>query len=272
MRNIINQQVYLERMAKPLAEKLKIINYFPKETNAIVDVGCADGTLTIEMAKLFPEINFFGIDLNPDFIKIAQQKSSNMNNVQFERIYLRSLLSRPEKYDAIIFCSVLHEFFTYGEGISSVIKALADARELLKKDGKIIIRDMILSESTKKSVIGVPEILSKIERTNKLSSYIKDFEELYGKLSTIYKLNHFLLKYMYPENWDRELKENYVPVTLEQYSQIFNLLGMALQHKETYLIPFLKEKWQGDFGLTEDELNPLNSTSILVAQNVWHRH
>ena len=37
----------------------------------------------------------------------------------------------------VVFCSVLHEFYTYGEGISSVLKALADAHELLRPGGVI---------------------------------------------------------------------------------------------------------------------------------------
>lgn len=66
---------------------------------------------------------------------MAQEKGRSTKNVRFEKVYLRELLARPEKVDAVIFCSVLHEFFTYGEGISSVLKTVADAHELLKKDG-----------------------------------------------------------------------------------------------------------------------------------------
>ena len=35
---------------------------------------------------------------------------------------------------------------------------------------------------------------------------------------------------------------------------------------ESSTIPFLREKWKADFGLTEEELAPLRSTGILVAQ------
>lgn len=266
MRDIKDFGIYLERMAKPLAEKLKIIKYVPENTKSVVDVGCADGTVTIEMTKILPEINFYGIDLDERFIRLAKEKVVGIKNIRFEKIYLRELLARPERFDTIIFCSVLHEFFTYGEGISSVLKALADAHELLHPSGVIIIRDMVLSEYTKKATLRVEQIVRKMKAKKELDSYIKDFEERFGKLNNIYRVNHFLLKYWYTENWERESKEHYVPVTFEEYEKIFDLLGMIFQYKDTYLIPFLKEKWQKDFGLTEDEISEFYSTSFLVAQ------
>lgn len=268
MRNIKNLDVYLERMAKPLAEKLKIVKYLPEGAENVLDVGCADGAITLEMSSLLPEIKFLGIDLNEDFIGMASKKAVQVPNVKFEKIYLRELLAKPKRFDAVIFCSVLHEFYTYGEGISSVLKALADAHELLRPGGVIIVRDMVLSEYTKKANLRFEQILEKIRSKKEWQSSIKDFENCFGKLNNIYRINHFLLKYWYRENWNRECKENYVPVTFEEYEKIFSLLGMTFQYKDTYLIPYLKEKWQKDFGLTDDEISEFHSTSFLVAQKL----
>lgn len=264
MKKINNRTHYLKRMAKPLGDKLKISKYIPQNAADILDVGCADGTVTMALAKLFPEINFLGIDLDENFIKLARKNAEKIRNVKFEKIYLRDLLARPERFDAVIFCSVLHEFFTYGEGISSVIKALADTHELLKKEGVIIIRDMILSEYTKSANLRCLEVANKIYIKN-LKTTI-DFEERFGKLNNVYKINHYLLKYFYKENWNREKKENYIPVTFEQYRQIFSLLDMREQYTESYLLDFFKNKWKKDFNMTDDEIEELKSTGIIVAQ------
>lgn len=266
MRKLVNPRIYLDRLAKPLAEKLKIVKFIPENSKRIVDVGCADGTVTRELAKMFPDICFLGIDLNEEFIEIAKSKSSNIKNLKFEKIYLRQLLARPERFTAVIFCSVLHEFYTYGEGISSVLKAVADAHELIDKDGVIIIRDMILDEYTKRTTFQIAGIVKKIARKKELIPCIKDFEEYFGKLNSVYKVNHFLLKYWYSENWERESKEHYVSVTFEEYEKIFSLLGMTIQYKDSYLIPYLANKWKNDFDLTEDEISGLRSTGIIVSQ------
>lgn len=50
--NITDSTKYLERMSKPLQEKLKIATFIPEGTKTVLDVGCADGTVTLALAKL----------------------------------------------------------------------------------------------------------------------------------------------------------------------------------------------------------------------------
>lgn len=270
MTNIINPHRYLERLAKPLSEKLKIVKYIPETAKNVLDVGCADGEVTMAMAQIFPDKKFLGIDLKTEFIKEAKKKVvlTRSKNVRFEAVYLRDLLTRPGRFDTVTFVSVLHEFYTYGEGISSVLKALADAHELLSKNGVIVIRDMILAEYTKLANLRVNTIVKKIKQKDNLAKFIKDFEQKFGALTNIYNLNHFLLKYLYIDNWQHELKEHYVAITFEQYEQIFKLLGMRTQFKESYTIPYLAERWKEDFGLTDDEITELKSTGFLVAEKM----
>ncbi len=125
-----------------------------------------------------------------------------------------------------------------------------------------------MGEYTKKATLHCPEVVQKIYTKKTLSPYVQDFEKHFGKINTIYKLNHYLLKYWYTENWDREGKEHYVPVTFEEYEKIFSLLGMSVEYKESYLIPFLREKWIHDFGLTDDEAACLKSTGIIIAKKI----
>ncbi|MEX0917622.1 MAG: class I SAM-dependent methyltransferase [Candidatus Paceibacterota bacterium] len=255
-------------MSKPLQEKLRVARYIDPAATNILDVGCADGTVTLALATLFPEKQFLGIDLDEEFVAIAtdRAKQQKLTNVRFERTYLRELLSHTERYDSVLFVSVLHEFFTYGEGISSVLKAMADAEEILRPGGDIVIRDMILLSYTKQTDYLIPEMRTKIASQSDIEARARDFETHFGPIKTIYAMNHFLLKYMYAENWDRECVEHYVPVTFEQYENIFSLLGMEMVLRDSYLLPFLREKWLSDFSFTEDELAPLASTGFLVAR------
>lgn len=268
--NIGNTAKYLARLAKPLAEKLRVARCIPPHAKTAVDVGCADGAVTIALARMFPKIEFLGIDLNADFIAVAGEraKREGAKNIRFERIYLRDLLARPGRFDAVTFISVLHEFYSYGEGISSVVKAIADAHELLRLGGEVVIRDMILSEYSKRTRFQVGEIARKISSHRGMTRAVRDFERVFGKMKTLYQLNHFLLKYLYFDdtNWPRECREHYVPVTFEEYEAVFRLLGMDLQLKDTYLIEFLRRKWEKDFGLSGDELAGLKSTGFLVAR------
>lgn len=264
MVDLADRQVYLERMAQPLQEKVRIARYVPAAATAVLDVGCADGTVTWALATLLPGAHFLGIDLDEGFIGLAKEAAGGLANVRFERVYLRELLARPERFDAIVFCSVLHEFYTYGEGVSSVLKALADAHELLRPGGRIIIRDMILHEYTKQATLWCERLRTAMEQTLE-PRVIADFVRHFGPLDTLYTINHLLLKYWYQENWARECPEFYVPVTFEEYAQVFRLLGMRLQALDSHLLPFLRQKWQTDFGFSDEEMTELRSTGILAA-------
>ncbi len=266
-RAIANWPVYLERMAKPLQEKLRVARYLPPRGATVLDVGCADGTVTGALATLFPDNRFLGIDLSEPFIALARERAARegLANVRYERVYLRDLLARPERFDAVVFCSVLHEFYTYGEGTSSVLKALADAHELLHPGGVVVIRDMILRAYTQQATLRCETLRAKIAAACP-PSVVADFVRYFGPLDTVYAINHLLLKYWYTENWAREGPEHYVPVTFEEYEQVFRLLDMRLQIAEELTLPFLRDKWRSDFGLTDEELDGLRSTGILVAQ------
>lgn len=268
MANINDQKIYLDRLAKPLAEKLRITRFLPATAKKVLDVGCADGTVTLALADLFPQTQFLGLDLNTNFIGEAKKRIGERKNIQFESGYLRERLNRPEKFDAVIFCSVLHEFYSYGEGISTVVKALSDAREILVSGGGILIRDMLLYEYMSHSNLLLGEMTEKIYAKAEWQKQVQDFEGYFGKINTLALLNHFLLKYWYVENWDREGKENYTPVSFEKYDQILSLLDLKILFRHSYLIPYLKDKWGTDFNFSEDEMAPLRSTGIVVVQKI----
>ncbi|MEK7066597.1 MAG: class I SAM-dependent methyltransferase, partial [Patescibacteria group bacterium] len=232
----------------------------------LLDVGCADGTITLALADMFPHMSFVGIDLNEGFLNIARERIGERKNVSFEHGYLRERLSNPERFDVVLFCSVLHEFYSYGEGISTIVKALSDAHEILNKGGTLILRDMILYDYAGKSELWVEETKNKVKTKEEIRYLLADFETIFGPTKTVKQLNHFLLKYMYADNWEREGKENYVPVSFEQYDQILKLLGMLVLFQRSSTIPYLKEKWAGDFGFSEAELESFRSTGIIVAR------
>lgn len=270
---IKNQAEYLSRMSSS-PDKFKVAkDYCPRKIKRALDVGCADGAVTRYLASLFPHINFKGIDINRSFINQARVKASAqaLKNVKFELIQLRDLLERSERFGAIFFLSVLHEFYSYGEGMAAVAEAVADARELLTIDGRIIIRDMILPESSKQSLHQIKSLVSKVLIAQPtLGTYIEQFKDRYGSLDSLYKFNHFLLKSPYVDNWQYELAENYVGVTFEQYQALFDLLDLKIKRQESYLIPYLASKWVKEFNFTRSEISLLKSTGVIIVTRKQH--
>ena len=85
MKAIKKESRYLKRLTASLRQKIIIVRYIPKNTKLILDVGCADGAVTLEIARMFPKAKVLGIDLNRHFIQRAQQKhgkkASEMSNL-----------------------------------------------------------------------------------------------------------------------------------------------------------------------------------------------
>jgi 2-polyprenyl-3-methyl-5-hydroxy-6-metoxy-1,4-benzoquinol methylase len=265
--NLKDAEGYLSRMAASVQEKARIANYIDPRTTAILDVGCADGAITRVLAEALPGATVLGIDLDESFISRAKEQHQMLApRLQFESVYLRDMLLRDTMFDVVSFISVLHEFYSYGEGKSSVLKALADAHELLRPSGEIIIRDMVPMSYARQNHTGAASAILKVRTNNAVAHLVSDFEQRYGEITTTFDLNHFLLKYLYTDNWEHECVEHYMPITVEQYEQIFKLLDMELVHRETYRLPYLEGKWKEDFGFTDVELSDLITTTILVAR------
>ncbi len=81
----------------------------------------------------------------------------------------------------------------------------------------MIIRDMILHEYSRRSDWRVESILEKIKGNDSVKNELVSFEEKWGEIKDLRRLNHLLLKYMYTDNWDHEIEENYTAVTFEKY-------------------------------------------------------
>lgn len=77
---------------------------------------------------------------------------------------------------------------------------------------------------------------------------IRDFEHNWGSLMRNNNFLHFLMKYKYIENWDREVKENYFPITLEELLKKIPS-DYEIAYIETYCLPYLKSIVEKDFGI-----------------------
>ena len=81
------------------------------------------------------------------------------------------------------------------------------------------------------------------------------------KITTSYHLYHFLLKYRYVENWDRELHENYLPLTLDGLMDIISNGNYEIVFKNLYTNQFISNQVENDFGIQMQ--NPTHVQLIL---------
>ena len=90
------------------------------------------------------------------------------------------------------------------------------------------------------------------DNINKISTRSKDFADFLRDIRSIcdnYNLIHFLLKYRYTENWNREVHENYLPLSVEDIAGKIDA-HYELIYFDHYILPFLANIVQVDFDIT----------------------
>ena len=103
------------------------------ETNAqvkILDIGCGTGQLIQEVSEIYPSVDYLGIDVAQNMIKVAKQNNHG-ENVKFINLSVDDFTSE-EKFDIII-CT---HAFPYFPNKSAAMHKMAS---LCKTNGKIII-------------------------------------------------------------------------------------------------------------------------------------
>lgn len=231
---ISNVDRYVERMQKSLDDKLFFVDKL--DFDVIVDFGCANGAFLSKVKKMKPNVKIIGYDLDETMLSKARAEltsedilTSNWDDVIREiQGYNSPLLNLS---------SVIHEVYSYSH--SSAVKSFWE-NQVFGGDFKwITIRDMIPSckiddiDSFRKDVQNVRK------RANKF--YLESFEKRWGTINDNYRtFCHFLLKYRYIDNWEREVKENYLPVSLETLKKKIPS-NYTIQYEQDFIVPFIQE-------------------------------
>lgn len=240
---IDNYETYTEGMRKSLLDKV----YFMDKVDAkvFVDYGCADGALIKFLHSLFPEYTYIGYDIDPQMVAQAKASFDKLpSNVIFSDDWTEVIEKVSTANDvALILSSVIHEVYSYGTA--------KDTQEFLARvtEGAwdyIILRDMVPSMTIDRQadINDVRQVTIRADQTQ-----LNDFERRWGSIESNRNLVHFLMKYRYTDNWEREVRENYFPVTKEE---LFQLIPQeySIAFYEHFRLPYAVKSLRTDFGIT----------------------
>jgi ubiquinone/menaquinone biosynthesis C-methylase UbiE len=79
-------------------------------TGTVIDLGSGPGYLSIEIAKMAPEIKVYGLDLSREMVRIARRHAKDIKNVQFEVGDAAELSFENESVDFIVSTGSLHHW------------------------------------------------------------------------------------------------------------------------------------------------------------------
>ena len=247
---IINNKNYCDKMKKSLVDKIFFVDKIDAEI--FVDFGCADGDLIDFLHGIFPENDYIGYDYSEKMISKARLK----NTVPFftsDWLELETKLFTNKK-KALILSSVIHEVYSYSNQNDV---ELFWQRVWNSNFDYVVIRDMMPTKAVVRA--SDPLMVTRIRQVFS-EKKILEWESQWGDLNGQWSLLHFLLTYQYEENWERELKENYFPIYVENLLSLVPNKYMPI-YIDHYTLPWIKQCVRKDFGF--DVQDPTHLKLIL---------
>ena len=240
---------YNHRMDLSMVDKMFFVDKI--RPDLVVDFGCASGTLLRNLKSLNPDAAVLGYDNDP---KMAQHSTDDVliysNWKAVENLVLS--FKRP----ALILSSVIHEVFHY-----SGRTEIDEFWNMVFNTGfeYIVIRDMVPSRAVDRA--SCPNDVKKIYYKFLGTKLLNDFEAQWGNIESNRNLIHFLLKYKYAEpNWEREVRENYIPLNRETLLSKIPMNYDVVFH-EHYVLPYIHNMVKSEIGI--DMKDPTHIKLIL---------
>lgn len=239
---INNYDVYNKRMDKSFQDKMFFLDKIKDNVEAIVDFGCADGALIRHLSEL-TNIELVGYDSDYNMIDIAKSKTNKDNclfNEDFGKIIEEEIIPQESLLNI---SSVIHEVYSYLD--SKDIEIFWNM--VLDSNFKYIsIRDLCASESINRPS-NINDYTKLIQKAK--PRFLSDFESVWGSVRENRNLVHYLLKYRFLENWDREVRENYFGLSLERLLSKIPMDKYEIIYFENYILPYTANKIKEDFDI-----------------------
>lgn len=234
---IADYKSYNGSMQKSMLDKIFFLDKIPA-TDCFVDFGCADGEMLRTIQQYSPNAKLIGYDNDCKMIEIAKSASNKGINYtcKWDKI-------KKTENSTLILSSVLHEVLHYcnqNEKLDFWSKVFNSGFKY------ITIRDMVPSQTIDRPA-DMNDAL-KVYRKGGFNAIREMFEGIWGSIKNNKALIHFLLKYTYLYNWDREVRENYMPLTHEALMSMIPDNYEIVYH-EHYVLPYLKWQVKRDFDI-----------------------
>ena len=244
MHDIKDFEGYVSKMDITVIDKLFWLPHVTHPVTQLVDIGCACGKLQTVFNAVSPCTELIGIEENLDMVQKIYE-GYDKGEIPFIRVHglLDDIPGKLKPGSVINMSSVLHEVYSYKN--KEYIKNFWKQINRLEPE-YITIRDMMWNES---DAYCPTDLICNTILHSVYAKQAEEFESKYGLLSEKKNLTHFLLKYRYKENWERELNENYFAFSIDDAIPVLNDNYKVIYH-EFFALPWTAKCARNDFGIS----------------------
>jgi len=113
-----------------------LLDHIPAQCDKALEIGCGSGAFSRLLAERSRHV--LGLDLAPEMVRIAQERSKNCPNVEYQIVDVLQWDSPCEKYDCIASIATFHHL--------PLELMLQKAKDALRPGGVLLILDLFKSE------------------------------------------------------------------------------------------------------------------------------
>ncbi|MBU0633683.1 MAG: NAD(P)H-hydrate dehydratase [Candidatus Omnitrophica bacterium] len=249
---------------------------------SVLSIGCGQAIDLNVLKEEFPDepnIEYVGLDINPDIIDEAKQVAGDIHYIVRDLIE-GNFNDLEERFDVVMVVNVLHEVFSYyGRpnrdpkeridpelGEHYVEKALKNIKKLLKPQGRLLLYDGAELSADERDETVTMRFRNKDTRKKfyqfareflpKEIKYKNPFFGLNKSEATLSKQDflRFVCEYLYVggPRWDIEREESWQYYSIEQYVNVLSGLGFTV-NVDNFTPSRQIKRWNKDIEiLTED--------------------
>ncbi len=282
---LTNESSYLDTMNSTIAFKLPLIDYI--KGDKVADIGPGGGALMDKIVEAYPDKKVIGVDAAINVVEELNKKRTKENKswevVHGNALNLQKTFA-PGELDTVIFCSILHEIYSYVDyegkkfNKATLAKVFKSVYDILPVGGRMIIRDGVMTDSNEKRIIS----FKNKEDIKILENYKRDFKgrqieykilENGNVLMSVNDAMEFLYTYTWGEqSYAHEVKEQFGYYTPNEYIEAIKSAfdnKMKVVHMDHYLQDGYEEYLLPKVSIydeNENECKLPDSTIILIVE------
>ena len=230
---------YTSEMLKSAYDKLGFVDKIFEPVEVVVDFGCADGAIS-EIIKLFyPNALVVGYDL-PEVVELNDSGETVHYTSSLDEV--RTIING--KTSLLVLNSVVHEIYNYERDPQAFLQFLFNMGF-----NYIWIRDLYIRQNYLPTDPKFVEVVNRLY--NEYGDQVRDFAQIYGSIRDSKNFLHFLMKYKYVQNWDREVKEDYTlfGTNHDELKCQLDESGYVVVKQSLYSLPYTRNLIREEFGL-----------------------
>lgn len=259
----------------------------------VVDIGCRDGAMAYTMAVLAPNMQFIGLDKNPNTVAKAAE-TYKQPNLEFRH---GDVLDNPlpaNSVDAIICSFILHEIFSNNDFNQRLVRqTLRQCQTFLKPGGLLFIRDFAEPTNAEQMVLmEMPDTPSRSDKVEDLSEpdllvwysesatmrddparsgfYLEELPPRFPR-TRLFRLPHkwayeFVMRKDVRGKWEDELPKEYTFYNERDYHKTLHAMGLrVLYSAPNWDDVYIKKHFEGHFRLLDEAGNSIGNPSTSFA-------